>query len=75
MDEVGNCRTGVQMPHAYQRGWQWIEHIKERGLEIERLIYPASCHPVPICWLTDRLHFVALWRRPPPSGSTIKGRL
>jgi len=63
LDELGNRRFGVPCLHRYQRRWEWSHHLEARGFSLDRLIHPAECHTGVLGQLTNRLQFVALWRR------------
>lgn len=63
LDELGNRRFGVPSPHRYQRGWEWLHFIEDRGFERLSFIHPAPCHGGPLGWATNSLQFVGLWRR------------
>lgn len=64
LDELGNRRFGVPSPNRYQRRWEWFPHIRRQGFELEQLVYPAVCETrPPLVWFSNRLQFVALWRR------------
>jgi SAM-dependent methyltransferase len=63
LDEIGNRRFGVPSPHRYQRGWEWLPAIERAGFELERMVHPARCHTGLLGRATNRLQFVALWRR------------
>jgi SAM-dependent methyltransferase len=63
LDEVGNRRFRVPSPHRYQRDWSWDAVIHRLGFKREALLNPASCHVGPLGYCTNRLQFVALWRR------------
>jgi hypothetical protein len=70
LDEIGNRRFGVQSLYKYQQEWQWFPCFECEGFVLEELVYPAACHSKPLGWVTDDLHFIALWKRerlPQPS--------
>lgn len=66
LDEIGNRRRGVPSPHHYQRGWEWSSIMAREGFALDRLIYPASCHPRPLDAMLRHVQYVALWRRARP---------
>jgi SAM-dependent methyltransferase len=64
LDEIGNRRFGVPSIYKYQRGWRWLDVLREEGFEQEALVHPAVCETrPPLSWFVNRLHFVGLWRR------------
>jgi SAM-dependent methyltransferase len=63
LDELGNRRFGIPSRYRYQRKWQWMPLLKEQGWTVERLIHPARCHGGPLGLATNRLQFLALFRR------------
>lgn len=63
LDEIGNRRFGILSPHHYQRDWQWCDWIDRAGFTLVRRVHPARCHRGPFGWATNRLQFVALWKR------------
>jgi SAM-dependent methyltransferase len=65
LDEVGNRRFGIRSPRRYQKAWEWLPMVAGAGFELETLVHPAACHRGALGWATNRLQFVALWRRSP----------
>jgi SAM-dependent methyltransferase len=63
MDETGNKRFGVPCNYKYQREWSWFPIIENAGFTLEKLIYPAKCHTGPLGLATNKLQFIALWKR------------
>jgi hypothetical protein len=63
LDEIGNRRFGVPSLYRYQRGWEWLPAIERAGFALERMVHPAPCHTGLLGRATNRLQFVALWRR------------
>ncbi|HEY0780902.1 MAG TPA: class I SAM-dependent methyltransferase [Thermoanaerobaculia bacterium] len=64
LDEIGNRRFGVPSLYRYQKDWEWLPVIEAEGFVREALIHPARCETrPPISWVSNRLHFVGLWRR------------
>jgi len=63
LDEIGNRRFGVPSIYRYQRGWEWLAAIESEGFRLERLVHPLACAGAPLGLLTNRLQFIALWRR------------
>ena len=60
MDDIGNRRFGVALPHKYwseARGRQTFERL---GLPVEAWITDLGLYPGPLDWIFGRsLHFVA----------------
>jgi SAM-dependent methyltransferase len=65
MDEIGNRRFGVPSRYLYQHRWSWNRLIERHGFELQAMIHPLRCHSGPLGALTNRLQFLALWRRVP----------
>jgi SAM-dependent methyltransferase len=66
LDEIGNRRFDVPCRYRYQHAWDWSPTIENDGYELVRRIHPAPVHAGPMGWATNRLQFVALWRRVSP---------
>lgn len=62
-DELGNRRFGVPSLYRYQREWEWNEHFARAGFEPVRVVHPAPVHDNAIARATNRLQFIALWKR------------
>jgi len=63
LDELGNRRFGVPSRYQYQRGWEWLAVIESAGFALQKLVYPAACHPRLLGLATNHLQFIGLWRR------------
>ncbi len=60
MDDVGNLRFGVALPHNYWSEARWRETFERLGLPIEAWIADLGLYPAPLDWIFGRsLHFVA----------------
>jgi SAM-dependent methyltransferase len=60
MDDVGNRRYGVVLPHNYLRPHQWKEAFAELELSVEHMDQRLGLYPWPFSLVFDRhLHFVA----------------
>jgi SAM-dependent methyltransferase len=60
MDDVGNRRFGVALPHNYWSEAHWRETFERLGLPIEAWITDLGLYPRPLDWIFGRsLHFVA----------------
>ena len=60
MDQVGNRRFGVDIPHNYWTPRRWQETFDSLGLRIDTWKPRLALYPRPATWLFDRsLHFVA----------------
>ncbi|MEM9347326.1 MAG: class I SAM-dependent methyltransferase [Planctomycetota bacterium] len=59
MDNIGNRRFGVELPHNYWTPKQWDEGFLELGLEREAYVSKLGLYPVWANWCFGRgLHFV-----------------
>jgi 3'-phosphoadenosine 5'-phosphosulfate sulfotransferase (PAPS reductase)/FAD synthetase len=47
----------------YQRGFEWVDHLRMRGFVQRELIHPAPCHAGLLGAATNRLQFLALFER------------
>ena len=60
MDDVGNARFGVALPHDYWSRERWRAVFRELGLEVERWEDRLGLYPPPASWIFGRsLHFLA----------------
>lgn len=63
LDEVGNRRVGIRSVYNYQRGWSWNTTLAANGFRRVALQWPSCVHAGLLGRLTNKLQFVALWRR------------
>ncbi len=60
MDDVGNRRFGVALPHKYWSEARWRQTFERLGLPVEAWITDLGLYPGPLDWIFGRsLHFVA----------------
>jgi SAM-dependent methyltransferase len=60
MDDVGNARHDVSLPHNYWPRRRWFEAFDSLGLHVGIWTPKLGIYPWPAAWLFDRsLHFVA----------------
>jgi len=63
MDDVGNVRFGVALPHNYWRRAQWTDAFAALGLTVESMRTDLHLYPAPADWVFGRgLHFMARLR-------------
>ena len=63
MDDVGNTRFGVALPHNYWRRAQWMDAFAALGLTVESMRTDLHMYPAPLDWIFGRgLHFIARLR-------------
>jgi SAM-dependent methyltransferase len=64
MDDVGNARHGVALPHAYWSKERWLEAVELLGLRITAWRAALGLYPFPASLVFDRsLQFVARLER------------
>jgi SAM-dependent methyltransferase len=69
MDNVGNARFGVALPHLYLKWEEWQRLFDRVGMGVATLRRRLGLYPPPLSWMFDRsLHFVALVVRAGSSG-------
>ena len=67
MDDVGNARFHVALPHTYWPKARWLEAFAQLGLSVGAWLETLGLYPWPATWLFDRsLHFVARLDVAPP---------
>jgi SAM-dependent methyltransferase len=60
MDDVGNARHGVALPHNYWSHERWHEVFEDLALRVESWRQELGIYPWPASWLFGRgLHFLA----------------
>jgi len=60
MDDVGNVRYGVALPHNYWTQKKWFSVWQELGLQVEEYLSILKLYPWPVDLIFGRsLHFVA----------------
>jgi hypothetical protein len=60
MDDVGNARHGVPLPHTYWSRQEWEAAFARLGLRVEHFTTRLGLYPWPTSLLFGRkLHFVA----------------
>ena len=60
MDEVGNARHGVALPHVYWSRSEWMDAFGTLGLRVEDWRPRLGLYPWPGSWVFERaLHFMA----------------
>ena len=60
MDDVGNRRFGVALPHDYWPEPQWHDVFDRLGLRVVSWVADLHLYPAPLDWIFGRsLHFVA----------------
>lgn len=60
MDQVGNCRHNVALPHNYWPKAKWLSAFDELRLSLRAWNPSLGLYPPPLSWLFDRsLHFIA----------------
>ncbi len=63
MDDIGNRRFGVSLPHNYWTEERWRRTFRDLDLRCDAWIPKLGLYPVPLDWIFGRsLHFVALLR-------------
>lgn len=63
MDQVGNTRFGVALPHNYLSWPEWLRTFSQVGLTVEIVVRRLRIYPLPLRWWFDRsLHFIAVLR-------------
>lgn len=63
MDQVGNARHGVALPHNYWTRQQWLEAFDALGLDIRAWRNRLGLYAWPATWWFDRsLHFICSLR-------------
>ena len=61
MDDVGNRRHGVRLPHVYWSQARWQEAFRALGLVVIRQEARLGLYPWPAGWIFERaLHFLAV---------------
>ena len=69
MDQVGNARHGVALPHNYWSRDQWTRAIAELGMTVGEWRTALQIYPRPADWVFGRgLHFLARLDRSNPVG-------
>jgi SAM-dependent methyltransferase len=64
MDQVGNARHGVALPHVYWSRAQWMSAFAALGLKLEDWRPELGLYPWPASWVFERtLHFMAWLER------------
>lgn len=63
LDEIGNRRFGIPSNYKYQKNWQWEIELMNHGWERVSKTWAAPCHKSILGLLTNRLQYVALYRR------------
>ena len=59
MDDIGNRRFGVALPHNYWSEARWQQTFERLGLPVEAWITDLGLYPGPLDWIFGRsLHFV-----------------
>jgi SAM-dependent methyltransferase len=72
MDDVGNARHGVALPHAYWSQERWLRAVDQLGLRVAVWRSSLGLYPFPASLIFDRsLQFIARLER---DGASAAGR-
>jgi hypothetical protein len=64
MDQVGNARHGVALPHVYWPRSEWMRAFESLGLRVEDWRPQLGLYPWPASWVFERsLHFMVWLER------------
>lgn len=63
LDIIGNSIPEINCPFNYQKEFEWFQTIEEEGFQLQKLIFPLSCHTRIMGKLTNHLQFLSFWER------------